>query len=180
MTADRSRGFTLIELLVVIAIIGLLSSVVLASLNTARAKARDARRLADLHQIQTAMELYRSTCGTYVVRVNCTGTTYGSDGSGWFNYTAYSGTAGSVAQGLVNAGAFSSVISDPWGVTTSDGVAHSGYMISANANQYTIWTNLENPTTEQKATQNTCALNSYDDYSGEWQVAARMNYCVSN
>ncbi len=49
--ADGQKGFTLIELLVVIAIIGLLSSVVLASLNSARAKARDARRVSDLKQI---------------------------------------------------------------------------------------------------------------------------------
>lgn len=53
----NNRGFTLIELLVVIAIIGLLSSVVLASLNTARQKSRDARRLSDVKQLQTALEL---------------------------------------------------------------------------------------------------------------------------
>lgn len=51
------RGFTLIELLVVIAIIGLLSSVVLSSLNSAREKSRDARRLSDVKQMQTALEL---------------------------------------------------------------------------------------------------------------------------
>jgi prepilin-type N-terminal cleavage/methylation domain-containing protein len=54
----NTRGFTLIELLVVIAIIGVLSSVVLASLNSARIKARDARRISDMHQVQTALELY--------------------------------------------------------------------------------------------------------------------------
>ncbi len=54
----NKKGFTLIELLVVISIIGLLSSVVLASLNSARAKARDARRLSDIHQIQLALALY--------------------------------------------------------------------------------------------------------------------------
>lgn len=54
---SNQRGFTLIELLVVIAIIGMLSSVVLSSLNSAREKSRDARRLADLKQLQTALEL---------------------------------------------------------------------------------------------------------------------------
>lgn len=48
----------MIELLVVIAIIGILSSVVLASLNTARQKSRDARRVADIKQMQLALELY--------------------------------------------------------------------------------------------------------------------------
>ncbi len=54
----EKRGFTLIELLVVIAIIGILSSVVLASLQTARAKSRDAKRISDLRQVQLALELY--------------------------------------------------------------------------------------------------------------------------
>jgi general secretion pathway protein G len=54
----KKKGFTLIELLVVIAIIGILSSVVLASLNSARQKSRDARRVADIKQLQVALELY--------------------------------------------------------------------------------------------------------------------------
>ena len=51
-------GFTLIELLVVIAIIGILATVVLASLNNARRKSRDARRVTDIKQVQLALELY--------------------------------------------------------------------------------------------------------------------------
>jgi prepilin-type N-terminal cleavage/methylation domain-containing protein len=54
----KSKGFTLIELLVVIAIIAILSSVVLASLSTARAKSRDARRMSDMNELHTALELY--------------------------------------------------------------------------------------------------------------------------
>lgn len=59
------QGFTLIELLVVIAVIGILASVVLASLNSARAKARNAKRVANLHEIQTALEFYYSDYGYY-------------------------------------------------------------------------------------------------------------------
>ncbi len=66
------QGFTLIELLVVIAIIGILSSVVLASLNSARVKARDARRIADLKQIQIALELFHDADGKYPTDIYAT------------------------------------------------------------------------------------------------------------
>ena len=58
MKKNNQKGFTLIELLVVIAIIGLLSTLAVVSLNNARTKSRDARRIADVKQIQTALELY--------------------------------------------------------------------------------------------------------------------------
>jgi prepilin-type N-terminal cleavage/methylation domain-containing protein len=53
-----ARGFTLIELLVVIAIIGLLASIVLVSLNSARSKGRDAKRVAELQQMSRAIALH--------------------------------------------------------------------------------------------------------------------------
>lgn len=59
----RQRGFTLIELLVVISIISLLSSVVWANLNSAKAKARDAKRLSEIKQLQNALILYASDHG---------------------------------------------------------------------------------------------------------------------
>lgn len=58
-----SRGFTLIELLVAIAIIGLLSSVVLASLSSARKKAKDARTLADMDQLALSIAMYADGSG---------------------------------------------------------------------------------------------------------------------
>ena len=58
----NNKGFTLIELLVVIAIIGVLSSTILASLNTSRDKARTAKAQADLNQLNIAIEfLYDDT-----------------------------------------------------------------------------------------------------------------------
>lgn len=63
--SNRKTGFTLIELLVVIAIIGILASVVLSSLNSARASARDAARVSIFKNIQTALEIYRNANGSY-------------------------------------------------------------------------------------------------------------------
>ncbi len=55
---NNEKGFTLIELLVVIAVIGLLSSIVLASLSSARARSRDAKRIAEMRSVESALHLY--------------------------------------------------------------------------------------------------------------------------
>jgi type II secretion system protein G len=59
------KGFTLIELLIVIAIIGLLATLAIVSLTTAQRKARDARRVADIKQLQNAVEVYYSEIAQY-------------------------------------------------------------------------------------------------------------------
>ncbi len=64
MKRDK-KGFTLIELLVVVAIIGILATVVVSSLNTARKKARDARRLSDAKEIQKVIEMFYNDHGYY-------------------------------------------------------------------------------------------------------------------
>lgn len=81
---NKQKGFTLIELLVVIAIIGLLSTLAVISLNNARAKSRDAKRMADVKQMQSALELYYNDANGYPPTANVTsanpiqysGTTY--------------------------------------------------------------------------------------------------------
>ena len=61
----NKKGFTLIELLVVIAIIGLLSALSILALGSARARARDAKRVADVKQMQTALEMYFNDMNDY-------------------------------------------------------------------------------------------------------------------
>lgn len=60
-----SRGFTLIELIVVVAIIGLISSAVFASLTDAQRDARDKRRVQDVRQLESALQLYYSRYNAY-------------------------------------------------------------------------------------------------------------------
>jgi len=61
----HTRAFTLVELLVVIAIIALLTAIIISNLASSRAKARDAKRVSDLGNIQLALELYFDRCKQY-------------------------------------------------------------------------------------------------------------------
>ncbi|MBI4434544.1 type II secretion system protein [Candidatus Uhrbacteria bacterium] len=65
MRTYAKRGFTLIELLVVIAIIGLLSTLAVVAMSNARQKARDAKRVSDIKQIQSALDLYATDKNGY-------------------------------------------------------------------------------------------------------------------
>ena len=77
----KQKGFTLIELLVVIAIIGLLSTMEVVSLNSARGKARDAKRVSDVKQISNLIEMAAANTGSGsyqgILPAACDGTTYG-------------------------------------------------------------------------------------------------------
>ncbi|MEK7193911.1 MAG: type II secretion system protein [Patescibacteria group bacterium] len=61
------KGFTLVEVLIVVAIIGLLSSVILVGLGGFRSRGRDARRIADLREVQSALEIYYTKNQQYPV-----------------------------------------------------------------------------------------------------------------
>jgi len=69
----KNKGFTLVEILIVVAIIGLLASIILVGLSSFRARGRDARRIADLHQVQNALELYFIKNGSYPTTAPWTG-----------------------------------------------------------------------------------------------------------
>jgi type II secretion system protein G len=118
MRTDQ-KGFTLIELLVVVAIIGMLASIVLASLNTARQKGRDARRVSDLREIQTALELYYSDHTAYPVSTS-------------------QATAATALSSLVSGNYMSVVSDDPLG-----GSYHYVYITDTNGTKYCLGSVLE-------------------------------------
>ncbi len=65
MVKVNKKAFTLIELLVVIAIIGILATLAVVALQQARSRARDSKRVADVKQLQTALELFFNENGRY-------------------------------------------------------------------------------------------------------------------
>lgn len=100
----RTRGFTLIELLVVIAIIGILSSVVLASLNTARDKGTDAARKSNLNNIRAQAEIVFDDDGDYAAVCADTNVDRAVDAANGNCYNAAAGWAANAE--LTTAGTF--------------------------------------------------------------------------
>ncbi len=151
---ERSSGFTLVEIIVVIMIISLLAGVILVKLGEARAKARDAKRKADLAVVADALKLHYLDQKTF--QVANTGNNNSSEG--WLTYTGGTYTT-SIAQGLVTLGYLSSVPYDPAtsgpnAVGPTNG--YSGYMYYAPTTTFSeggcLFANLEYPTTEDTAT----------------------------
>ena len=168
MRLKNKKGFTLIELLVVVAIIGILSSVVLASLNTARAKARDTKRISDMQQIQTALELYYSNHGDYPPSspggTGCWGN--------WQGGNAVNGSTVQFLQPLVTDGDISQVsietssIKDDWGSQCT--YRYGRYdLSSACGSQYSnvaaLYTTLENPPPGNGGRQPSCLSGSWGE-----------------
>lgn len=100
------KGFTLIELLVVIAIIGLLSTLAVVALNSARQKSRDAKRVSDIKQVQTSLELFFADQNGYPNEGGTGNLTLGVAATDVLDSTGFVGTAGAgltVYMGLVPA-----------------------------------------------------------------------------
>lgn len=122
----KNFGFTLIELLIVIAIIGLLSSVVFASLNSARKKARDARRLSDINQVQIALEMYYDKNNAYPDNTD-------NDCSGWDSgFNGGQGSGDPFIQPLETDSFMRKTPGDPIDIANCEGYAYYRY----NAGNY--------------------------------------------
>ncbi len=122
----NKKGFTLIELLVVIAIIGLLSTLAVVALSSAREKARDSKRLSDLKQVQTALELHYTDNSAYPEEP--TAITLGTDDYNCLNVDGFQAT------GCENA---------YMGLVPADPGTTSYTYLSADGTNYTLTATLE-------------------------------------
>ena len=139
-SSNSHKGFTLIELLIVIAIIGILSSLLMVNFIGVRQRARDAQRKADIRQLQSALELYRSDVGSYPAT---SGSTY------YLNNTSPCPTSTNLANGGT---VYMKVIPcDPLVSTTNQSTIYDGgnYYYWSDGTNYTLVACLENATDPQ-------------------------------
>jgi prepilin-type N-terminal cleavage/methylation domain-containing protein len=83
MYFKKNKGFTLVELVVVMSIISLLASIITVNINGYMAKARDARRKADLRNIALALEIYYTSAGHYPIATIWYASCWASPGYNW-------------------------------------------------------------------------------------------------
>lgn len=137
----KRKGFTLIELLVVISIMGILMALLLVAYQGTRKSARDGKRKADLEQIRTALEMYRSDKGYYPPQDQtgwCT-VLWGCGSSTWYD---------NVVGALVSGGYLSSLPQDPvYANTDSD-----YFFRHVSNNRYELFSTLEVDTTSTYST----------------------------
>lgn len=113
---EKQKGFTLIELLVVVAIIGILSSVILVSLSSARSKARDSKRVQDMKQIELALDMYLDDYGSYPA----------DDGDGCGGWDVGSQDVDLFSNGLLD-NYIPTRFKDPWATGTCNGYRYNYY-----------------------------------------------------
>jgi len=123
----NKKGFTLIELLVVIAIIGVLSTLAVVALGSARQKANDAKRLSDIRQVQTALELYYTDNNAYPT-TTATGITLGDSTHSCLDTNGFSASCTSPYMGLVPSDPINSDVN----IYTYTAGAGTAYQITAS------------------------------------------------
>jgi prepilin-type N-terminal cleavage/methylation domain-containing protein len=126
----RQKGFTLIEVLIVVGIIGLLASVVLSGLGSVRSRGRDARRVADLRQVQQGLELYYTRCQFYPGGPDC------AQGSGNLSWPELQSALKESNLGITN------VSNDP-SCRSQDDDCDNNYVYSSDGEQYVLQARLE-------------------------------------
>ncbi len=136
--AQCAQGFTIIELLVVISIIGLLATIVLATLNPARAKARDAARELQVQQIHNAVQLYMAETGhSPTLQSTCDGSLPGTSLADCIA-TSYDNSNGRWSQFMADLAPYMSSL--PATCTSSCSSSYAGFVyVSPSAMYYYCW-----------------------------------------